>query len=135
VHSRRPILWRTIGPLGVFGFIFFIGGTFLSGLMNPDVLADLRCLVFMGTDVISPCTTTNLYPSLSTTRRQWLADLPHDDRTVSATAMDGFGLLGNIRCWMWVLMTICVLQACRGLIFNPICRRRPSGLSKHTREP
>jgi cellulose synthase/poly-beta-1,6-N-acetylglucosamine synthase-like glycosyltransferase len=36
VHTRRPIhLIRTIGPLGFLGFVFFIGGTVLSGLLNP----------------------------------------------------------------------------------------------------
>lgn len=36
VHTRRPIhLMRTIGPLGTLGFVSFIGGTMLSGLLNP----------------------------------------------------------------------------------------------------
>ena len=36
VHTRRPLhLLRTTGPLGFFGFVFFIGGTVLSGLFNP----------------------------------------------------------------------------------------------------
>jgi cellulose synthase/poly-beta-1,6-N-acetylglucosamine synthase-like glycosyltransferase len=36
VHTRRPLhLLRTTGPLGFFGFVFFIGGTVLSGLLNP----------------------------------------------------------------------------------------------------
>jgi cellulose synthase/poly-beta-1,6-N-acetylglucosamine synthase-like glycosyltransferase len=36
VHTRRPLhLVRTIGPLGFLGFVFFIGGTVISGLLNP----------------------------------------------------------------------------------------------------
>jgi cellulose synthase/poly-beta-1,6-N-acetylglucosamine synthase-like glycosyltransferase len=36
VHTRRPLhLLRTTGPLGFLGFIFFIGGTVLSGLFSP----------------------------------------------------------------------------------------------------
>ncbi|MDW8313930.1 MAG: glycosyltransferase family 2 protein [Rhodovarius sp.] len=36
VHTRRPIhLLRTVGPLGMLGFVFFIGGTMLSGILNP----------------------------------------------------------------------------------------------------
>ena len=36
VHTRRPLhLLRTAGLLGFFGFIFFIGGTVLAGLLNP----------------------------------------------------------------------------------------------------
>jgi len=36
VHTRRPLhLARTVGPLGLLGFVFFIGGTVLAGLLNP----------------------------------------------------------------------------------------------------
>ena len=36
VHTRRPLhLIRSTGPLGFLGFVFFIGGTVLSGLLNP----------------------------------------------------------------------------------------------------
>jgi hypothetical protein len=36
VHTRRPLhLLRTVGPLGFTGFMFFIGGTVLNGILNP----------------------------------------------------------------------------------------------------
>jgi cellulose synthase/poly-beta-1,6-N-acetylglucosamine synthase-like glycosyltransferase len=36
VHTRRPLhMLRTTGPLGFLGFVFFIGGTVLSGILNP----------------------------------------------------------------------------------------------------
>jgi glycosyltransferase XagB len=36
VHTRRPLhLARSAGLLGFFGFLFFIGGTVLAGLINP----------------------------------------------------------------------------------------------------
>jgi len=36
VHTRRPLhLMRSVGPLGFLGFVFFIGGTVLAGLLNP----------------------------------------------------------------------------------------------------
>jgi len=36
VHTRRPLqLVRHTGPLGFLGFVFFIGGTVLAGLLNP----------------------------------------------------------------------------------------------------
>jgi cellulose synthase/poly-beta-1,6-N-acetylglucosamine synthase-like glycosyltransferase len=36
VHTRRPLeLIRRTGPLGFLGFVFFIGGTVLAGLLNP----------------------------------------------------------------------------------------------------
>jgi cellulose synthase/poly-beta-1,6-N-acetylglucosamine synthase-like glycosyltransferase len=36
VHTRRPLhFMHSIGPLGFLGFVFFIGGTVLAGLLNP----------------------------------------------------------------------------------------------------
>jgi hypothetical protein len=36
VHTRRPVhLFRTTGLVGFLGFVFFIGGTVVSGLLNP----------------------------------------------------------------------------------------------------
>jgi cellulose synthase/poly-beta-1,6-N-acetylglucosamine synthase-like glycosyltransferase len=36
VHTRRPLhMLRTTGLLGFVGFVFFIGGTVLSGILNP----------------------------------------------------------------------------------------------------
>jgi glycosyltransferase XagB len=36
VHTRHPLRFmRTVGPLGFLGFVFFIGGTVLSGLLSP----------------------------------------------------------------------------------------------------
>ncbi|MEA2904094.1 MAG: glycosyltransferase XagB [Alphaproteobacteria bacterium] len=36
VHTRRPLhMLRTTGVLGFLGFVFFIGGTVLSGILNP----------------------------------------------------------------------------------------------------
>jgi cellulose synthase/poly-beta-1,6-N-acetylglucosamine synthase-like glycosyltransferase len=36
VHTRRPLhLMYSVGPLGFFGFVFFIGGTVVTGLLNP----------------------------------------------------------------------------------------------------
>jgi cellulose synthase/poly-beta-1,6-N-acetylglucosamine synthase-like glycosyltransferase len=36
VHTRRPLhLLRSTGPIGFIGFIFFVGGTVLTGLLNP----------------------------------------------------------------------------------------------------
>ncbi|MGA8612245.1 MAG: glycosyltransferase family 2 protein [Xanthobacteraceae bacterium] len=36
VHTRRPVQFaRSVGLLGLFGFVFFIGGTVLTGLLNP----------------------------------------------------------------------------------------------------
>src|ERR1700688_1038950 len=40
VHTRRPLHFlRSAGPLGFLGFVLFIGGTVLAGLVNPLVWA------------------------------------------------------------------------------------------------
>jgi cellulose synthase/poly-beta-1,6-N-acetylglucosamine synthase-like glycosyltransferase len=44
VHMRRPLhLIRHAGPLGFLGFVFFIGGTVLTGLLNPIFWALYLC--------------------------------------------------------------------------------------------
>jgi cellulose synthase/poly-beta-1,6-N-acetylglucosamine synthase-like glycosyltransferase len=44
VHTRRPLhLIRHAGPLGFLGFVFFIGGTVLTGLLNPIFWALYLC--------------------------------------------------------------------------------------------
>jgi len=44
VHTRRPLqLIRHAGPLGFLGFVFFVGGTVLTGLLNPIFWALYFC--------------------------------------------------------------------------------------------
>ncbi len=58
VHTRRPWQFaRSAGPLGLLGFVFFIGGTVLAALLNP--LFWLIYLIWLGAaavnlDVIFP---------------------------------------------------------------------------------
>lgn len=135
VHTRRPIhLFRTIGPLGVFGFVAFIGGTFLTGLLNPIFWATFLFWMVLGSDAISPYfPTVILYLSLlnllagnalliylsmvAPFRRRW-ADLAPWSLTIVG---------------YWVLMTIASYKALGQLLFNPFYwEKTQHGLSKHT---
>lgn len=135
VHSRRPIhLWRTIGPLGVFGFIFFIGGTFLSGLLNPVFWLIFGVWIFMGTDVISPYFPPQiLYLSLINLLAGnglliYLTMIAPFRRRWTDLAPWGISVVGY-----WVLMTIASYKALSQLIFNPFYwEKTQHGLSKHT---
>jgi glycosyltransferase XagB len=121
VHTRRPLhLLRTTGPLGFFGFIFFIGGTALSGLLNPVFWA-LYLIWFASTainlDLMFPqlllfISLFNLligngafiYLSmLAPIRRGWLYLIPY-----SLTAL-GY----------WVLMSIAAYRGLWQLLRNP----------------
>ena len=58
VHSRKPLRFlRMTGPLGALGFVFFIGGTILSGLLNPvfwTIFIAWLALGITGTDIFFP---------------------------------------------------------------------------------
>jgi hypothetical protein len=48
VHTRRPAaLWRAMGPVGLLGFVFFIGGTAVSGLLSPVLWAILLAFLLL----------------------------------------------------------------------------------------
>ena len=60
VHTRRPLhLIRHAGPLGFLGFVFFIGGTVLTGLLNPIFWALYLCWL-----VASVCSFDMLFPPI-----------------------------------------------------------------------
>jgi glycosyltransferase XagB len=135
VHSRRPVhLWRSIGASGVFGFVFFIGGTFLSGLLNPIFWAIFAIWMIFGAEAITPYFPLPvLYMSLlnllvgnglliyltmvAPFRRRWTDLAPW-----------GITVVGY-----WVLMTVASYKALSQLIFNPFYwEKTQHGLSKHT---
>lgn len=135
VHSRRPIhLWRSIGPAGVFGFIFFIGGTFLSGLLNPVFWCIFAIWMIFGEDVISPYFPLPvLYLSLLNLLAGnglliYLTMVAPFRRRWTDLAPWGISVIGY-----WVLMTIASYKALSQLIFNPFYwEKTQHGLSKHT---
>ncbi|MDO6587673.1 glycosyltransferase family 2 protein [Salipiger sp. 1_MG-2023] len=135
VHSRRPLhLWRSVGAAGVFGFVFFIGGTVLSGLLNPLFWAIFGGWMLFGSDVIEPYFPLPvLYLSLinllvgnglliyltmvAPFRRRWTDLAPW-----------GVTVIGY-----WVLMTVAAYKALWQLISNPFYwEKTQHGLSKHT---
>lgn len=135
VHTRRPIhLYRTIGLRGVLGFVFFIGGTFLTGLLNPIFWAIFAAWMIAGgmglgsffPPVIMGFAIVNLLLGnglliylmmIAPVRRNW-GDL----------APWGLTVIGY-----WVLMTIASYKALWQLVANPFYwEKTQHGLSKHT---
>ncbi|MBU2890261.1 glycosyltransferase family 2 protein [Celeribacter halophilus] len=135
VHSRRPIhLWRSIGPAGVFGFVFFIGGTFLSGLLNPVFWAVFAIWMIFGEDIISPYFPLPvLYLSMlnllaGNALLIYLTMVAPFRRRWTYLAPWGVTVIGY-----WVLMTIASYKALSQLAFNPFYwEKTQHGLSKHT---
>lgn len=135
VHSRRPISFvRDHGPLAALGFVFFIGGTMLSGLLNP---------IFWGIFLIWLVTETSgfgvVFPPailclslfnlllgnglliyltiIAPFRRSWLYLAPY-----------GLTVL-----WYWVLTSIAAFKALWQLIVNPFYwEKTQHGISKFT---
>ncbi|MGL5136162.1 MAG: glycosyltransferase family 2 protein, partial [Beijerinckiaceae bacterium] len=135
VHMRHPLhLWRTVGTLGFLSFVFFIGGTMLSGLINP---------IFWGIFIIWLITLTSgfddAFPGvllhfslfnlivgngmfiyltlLAPLRRGWFDLVP--------TALTVFGY--------WVLMSVAAYKALFQLVTNPFYWEKTThGLSKQT---
>ncbi|MEP2920399.1 glycosyltransferase family 2 protein [Sulfitobacter sp.] len=135
VHSRRPVhLWRTVGPAGVFGFIFFIGGTFLSGLLNPVFWSVFAIWMIFGEDVISPYFPLPvLYLSLLNLLAGnglliYLTMVAPFRRRWTDLAPWGITVVGY-----WGLMTVASYKALSQLVFNPFYwEKTQHGLSKHT---
>lgn len=135
VHTRRPIhLMKTIGPLGTLGFVFFIGGTMLSGLLNPIFWATFAFWAVTqtsGFDTFFP--PALLYLSLfnlilgngmfiylmmlAPFRRRWLRLAPYATTVI----------------WYWVLMSIAAWKGFWQLITKPFYWEKTNhGLSKFT---
>ena len=135
VHTRRPLhLIRSIGPLGVAGFVFFIGGTMLSGLLNPIfwlIFAGWLLTETTGFDALFP--QTILYFALlnllagnglfiyltmiAPFRRGWLELAPYGITVV----------------WYWVLTSIAAYKGLWQLIVNPFYwEKTQHGISKFT---
>lgn len=135
VHTRRPIhLVKTIGPLGTLGFIFFIGGTMLSGLLNPIFWATFALWAVTqssGFDTLFPpvllhFSLFNLILGngmiiyllmLAPFRRRWLGLAPYALTVI----------------WYWVLMSIAAWKGFWQLITKPFYWEKTNhGLSKFT---
>jgi cellulose synthase/poly-beta-1,6-N-acetylglucosamine synthase-like glycosyltransferase len=134
VHTRRPLhLIRTTGLLGFIGFAVFIGGTVLSGLLNPVFWAIyLLWLILLttGFDPIFPqillfLSLFNLLAGngafmylsmLAPIRRGWLDLIPY--------SLTAFGY--------WVLMSIAAYRALWQLLRNPFYwEKTQHGMSRY----
>ena len=135
VHTRRPLhLMRTIGPMGVLGFVFFIGGTMMSGLLNPLFWGIFAVWLVTLTGIFDPVFPEPLlYMSLfnllagngmfiyvmmlAPFRRNWLQLVPF-----SLTVI-----------WYWTLMSVAAWKGAWQLITKPFYwEKTDHGLSKHT---
>jgi glycosyltransferase XagB len=121
VHTRRPLhLIRHAGPLGFLGFVFFIGGTVLTGLLNPIFWALYLCWLVAsigGLDMLFPpillfLALFNLLAGngafiyltmLAPIHRRWLELIPF--------SLTVFGY--------WVLMSIAAYKALYQLLRDP----------------
>lgn len=134
VHTRRPLhLIRRAGLLGFLGFIFFIGGTVLAGLLNP-----VFWLFYVIWLVASAVNFDPLFPQfllflclfnllagngaftyllmLGPIRRGWLNLIPFS-----------FTLFGY-----WMLISIAAYRGLWQLIHDPFFwEKTPHGLSQH----
>ena len=135
VHSRRPLhLWQSIGAAGVFGFVFFIGGTVLSGLLNPLVWSIFIAWMVMGTDAV-----TQYFPA-PILYMSMLNLLAGNGLLIYLTMVAPFrrrwtdlALWGPTVLGYWVLMTVAAYKALSQLVFNPFYwEKTQHGLSKHT---
>jgi glycosyltransferase XagB len=134
VHTRRPLhLMQTIGPLGFLGFVFFIGGTVLSALLNPVFwLLYVGWLVtaFSGLEAVFPesllfLSLFNLLAGngalvflnmLAPIRRGWLDLIPF--------GLTSFGY--------WVIISIATYKGLWQLLRNPFYwEKTQHGVSKH----
>nr|WP_237437807.1 glycosyltransferase [Altericroceibacterium endophyticum] len=135
VHSRRPLhLYRTIGFTGVLGFVFFIGGTMMSGLLNP-IFWGIFAIWFVSQtgifDLFFPpillyISLFNLLAGngmfifltmLAPFRRNWLQLTPF-----SLTVI-----------WYWMLMSVAAWKGAWQLVTRPFYwEKTEHGLSKHT---
>lgn len=135
VHMRRPgRFWQQVGPMGVLGFVMFVGGTLLSGLLNPifwAVFAVWAVTQAAGFDIFFP--PVLLYLSLfnllagnglliflmmlAPFRRNWLELTPWAPTVVA----------------YWVLLSIAAWKGLFQLVTNPFYwEKTEHGLSKHT---
>jgi hypothetical protein len=138
VHTRRPIhLMRTAGFRSFFGFVFFVGGTVLAGLLNPVFWAFY--LIWLG---LSAASFDPIFPQsllflclfnllagngaftylimLAPIRRGWLELIPFS-----------FTLFAY-----WVLISIAAYRALWQLLRNPyFWEKTEHGLSRHTPTP
>jgi glycosyltransferase XagB len=138
VHTRRPLHFaRSVGVLGFFGFVFFIGGTVLAGLLNPlfwlfyiiwlvaaaanlDVIFPHALLYLCLFNLLAGNGAFTYLVMLAPIRRGFLELIPYS-----------FSLAGY-----WVLLSAAAYRALWQLLRDPfLWEKTPHGLSQHTDAP
>jgi cellulose synthase/poly-beta-1,6-N-acetylglucosamine synthase-like glycosyltransferase len=138
VHTRRPLHFaRSVGVLGLFGFVFFIGGTVLAGLLNPlfwlfyiiwlvaaaanlDVIFPHALLYLCLFNLLAGNGAFTYLVMLAPIRRGFLELIPYS-----------FSLAGY-----WVLLSAAAYRALWQLLRDPfLWEKTPHGLSQHTDAP
>jgi cellulose synthase/poly-beta-1,6-N-acetylglucosamine synthase-like glycosyltransferase len=135
VHMRHPIkLYRSLGPVGFWGFQFFIGGTVFCVLLNP-VLWFLFCGWAVG-----------LVSGLDLYFPPWVVSFSLFNLLFGNAAMVYFFMLGAYKRGYyrllfyaftapvyWALMSIAAYKGLWQLIHNPFYwEKTQHGISKHT---
>jgi len=134
VHTRRPLhLLRTTGPLGFLGFVFFVGGTVLSGLFNPifwaiylvwlvgsafslDIVFPQAILFLSLFNLLAGNGAFTYLSMLAPIRRGWLKLIPY--------GLTGFAY--------WALISIAAYKGLWQLLRNPFYwEKTHHGVSKH----
>ncbi len=138
VHTRRPLqLIRKTGVLGFLGFVFFIGGTVLSGLLNPlfwllyivwlflawsgleDVFPQYLLLISL-CNLLAGNGAFIFLSMIAPLRRGWLGLIPY-----SLTAFA-----------YWILISVAAYKGLWQLLINPFYwEKTRHGVSKHARSP
>jgi cellulose synthase/poly-beta-1,6-N-acetylglucosamine synthase-like glycosyltransferase len=134
VHMRRPLHFaQSAGVLGLFGFVFFIGGTVLAGLLNP--LFWLFYIVWLvaaavNLDAIFPhfllylCLFNLLAGNGAFTYLLMLAPIRRGHLYLIPYS---FSLIGY-----WVLLSAAAYRALWQLLHDPfLWEKTPHGLSQH----
>jgi len=134
VHTRRPLhLLRSVGPLGFVGFVFFIGGTVVAGLLNPlfwlfyliwlaasaanfDPIFPQSLLLLCLFNLLAGNGAFTYLTMLAPIRRGWLDLVPFS-----------FTLFGY-----WVLLSAAAYKALWQLVRNPFFwEKTQHGISQH----
>lgn len=133
VHTRHPArMARMVGPLGTLGFVCFIGGTMLSGLLSPLFWLTFAVWAMTQTSVLdfafpAPVLWLSVFnlvlgnglmiylAMLAPIRRRWLELVPWALTTP----------------WYWVLMSLAAYKALWQLLRNPFYwEKTQHGLSR-----
>lgn len=134
VHMRDPIgLYRSIGPVGFWGFQFFFAGAFSSYLIAPFLYATFVFYLILGADYLNA-----LFPPVVLAISMF--NLTMGNGFLIYQLMVGAFKRRNFRLipwaltvpYYWLLMSIAAYKALWQLLYNPFYwEKTVHGISKH----